>query len=89
MMRWMRTWGTGAWGAGLPAPQGRQRRLLAEPDRGGILLPAMYDSDEEKALVIALFEHYNHGGLTPAVDAEFDASGARPAASRSCASATT
>jgi hypothetical protein len=72
MMRWMRTWGTGAWGQDFPLLKVANGGYL-RPDRDGILLPIMWDSDEEKARVTALFEHYNHGGLTPALDAEFDA----------------
>ncbi|HEX8951910.1 MAG TPA: hypothetical protein VF945_08695, partial [Polyangia bacterium] len=71
MMRWMRTWGTGAWGQDFPLLKVANDGYL-KTDRGGILLSAMYDSDAEKALVIDLFERYNKKGLTPELDAEFD-----------------
>ncbi|MGZ3439969.1 MAG: hypothetical protein ACXVDD_10645 [Polyangia bacterium] len=71
MMRWMRTWGTGAWGQDFALLKVANDGYL-KVDRGGIVLPAMYDNDAERALVVSIFEHYNHGGLTPAVDAEFE-----------------
>ena len=71
MMRWMRTWGTGASGQDFALLKVANDGLL-KIDRGGIVLPAMYDNDAERMLVIDIFEHYNHGGLTPTVDAEFD-----------------
>lgn len=71
MMRWMRSWGTGAWGQDFALLKVANNGYL-KTDRSGILLPAMWDSDAEKALVTDLFEHYNHGGLTPALDAQFD-----------------
>jgi 4-amino-4-deoxy-L-arabinose transferase-like glycosyltransferase len=71
MMRWMRTWGTGAWGQDFALLKVANDGYL-KIDRGGIVLPAMYDNAAERALVINIFEHYNHGGMTPAVDAEFE-----------------
>jgi 4-amino-4-deoxy-L-arabinose transferase-like glycosyltransferase len=71
MMRWMRTWGTGEWGQDFALLKVANDGYL-KVDRGGIVLPAMYDNDAERALVVSIFEHYNHGGLTPTVDAEFE-----------------
>jgi 4-amino-4-deoxy-L-arabinose transferase-like glycosyltransferase len=71
MMHWMRSWGTGAWGQDFPLLKVANDGYL-KTDRGGILLPVMYDSDAEKATVIALFERYNRHGLTADVDAAFD-----------------
>jgi len=71
MMHWMRSWATGAWGQDFPLLKVANDGYL-KTDRGGILLPAMYDSDAEKALVIDLFERYNRAGLTADVDADFD-----------------
>jgi hypothetical protein len=71
MMRWMRSWGTGEWGQDfslLKVANGGYLRTT----RGGILLPAMWDSEEEKHLVTELFERYNHEGLSPELSAEFD-----------------
>ena len=71
MMRWMRSWATGAWGQDFPLLKVANDGFL-NPDRPGILLPGMYDDDAEKALVIKLFERYNRVGLMPEVDAGFD-----------------
>ena len=71
MMRWMRTWGTGAWGEDFPLLKVANDGYLTV-SRGGIILPVMYDSDAERARIVDLFERYNKVGLTPAVDAEFD-----------------
>jgi 4-amino-4-deoxy-L-arabinose transferase-like glycosyltransferase len=71
MMRWMRTWGTGEWGQDFALLKVANQGWL-KVDRGGIVLPAMYDNEAERALVISIFEHYNHGGLTPFVDGEFE-----------------
>ena len=71
MMRWMRTWGTGEWGQDFALLKVANDGYL-KVDRGGIVLPAMYDNDAERALVVSIFEHYNHGGLTPFVDGEFE-----------------
>ena len=71
MMHWMRSWATGAWGQDFPLLKVANDGLL-KVDRGGIILPAMYDSDAERALIVSLFERYNRGGLTPALDADFD-----------------
>ena len=70
MMRWMLTWASGAAGEDFGALQVANDAFL-QPERGGTLLPAMYDSAPEKAEVVALFDRYDHGGLTPAVDAAF------------------
>ena len=56
---------------GLPAAQGRQRPA-PQGDRGGIILPIIYDSEAEHAIVVNLFERYNRKGLAPDIDAEFD-----------------
>ncbi|HEY2746556.1 MAG TPA: hypothetical protein VGL86_18115 [Polyangia bacterium] len=71
MMRWMRTWGTGEWGQDFALLKVANNGYLRTA-REGILLPAMWDTDAEKALVTQLFERYNHGGLSPALDADFD-----------------
>ena len=71
MMRWMRTWGTGEWGQDFALLKVANEGLL-KVDRGGIVLPAMYDSDEERTVVVALFQRYNREGMTPTVDAGFE-----------------
>ena len=71
MMRWMRSWGTGEWGQDFPLLKVANNGYLRTA-RGGILLPVMWDSEPEKHLVTELFERYNHGGLSPALDADFD-----------------
>jgi 4-amino-4-deoxy-L-arabinose transferase-like glycosyltransferase len=71
MMRWMRTWGTGAWGQDFPLLKVASDGYLTVT-RAGIILPAMYDSEAERARIVDLFERYNKVGLLPAVDAEFD-----------------
>ena len=50
--------GTGAWGQDLPLLRVANDGFL-KIDHGGVLLPAMYDSDAEQALVVDLFERYN------------------------------
>lgn len=71
MMRWMRSWGTGAWGEDFPLLKVANDGYLTVT-RGGIILPVMYDSEAERARIADLFERYNRVGLLPAVDAEFD-----------------
>jgi 4-amino-4-deoxy-L-arabinose transferase-like glycosyltransferase len=71
MMHWMRSWATGAWGQDFPLLKVANDGYL-KVDRGGIILPVMYDSEAERAIIVDLFERYNRRGLTPDVDADFD-----------------
>jgi 4-amino-4-deoxy-L-arabinose transferase-like glycosyltransferase len=71
MMHWMRSWATGAWGQDFPLLKVANDGYL-KVDRGGIILPVMYDNEPERQIIINLFERYNRRGLTPDVDADFD-----------------
>ncbi len=71
MMRWMRSWGTGAWGQDFALLKVANDGYL-RTTRSGILLPAMWDSDAERQLVTQLFDRFNHEGLSPSLDAAFD-----------------
>jgi hypothetical protein len=67
---WERTWATSAPGESyLDVPIVFGGPL--DPNRPGIILPAMYDSPEERARIAELFTRYNKEHLSPAVNAGF------------------
>jgi len=66
MVEWERTWASSAPGESYFDMAGANGIQL-DPTRPGILMPQMYDSDEEKAEVAALFRRYSHERWTPAV----------------------
>ena len=69
MMKWMRSYGTGAWGEDYDLMVVTTNGPM-QLERPGILLPVMWDDDKEKAQVIAVLTRYNRERLSPAVDAE-------------------
>lgn len=70
MMHWTRSWATGGWGEAFPMLRVAYNAEL-DPKKPGILMPTMYDSDAEKALVADLFERYSSQGLTRDIDRDF------------------
>jgi len=71
MPDWMRSWSGGRRGEAYLQVLVSNRMPLV--DRPGVLLPAMYDSPEERAAIVALFDRYNREKLSPAVDEGFRA----------------
>jgi hypothetical protein len=66
---WMRAWATG-----LPGESYLSLMIVGgHPLNERVLMPQMYDDDDEKKQVLALFDRYNREGLSPAVDAQFAA----------------
>ncbi len=80
-LAWARTWSSGAYGESYIDVL-FARSLPLDPQRPGVLQPSMYDSDEERAKLGALFSRYNRERLSPAVDAEFAALSAERTARR-------
>jgi hypothetical protein len=69
---WSRTWASSKQGESY-LDMALTWQLPLDPNRPGILLPAMYDDAAERARTAALFARYNRERLSPAVDAEFRA----------------
>lgn len=69
MMKWMRSYGTGAWGEDYDLMVATANAPM-QLERPGILLPVMWDDDNERAQVIAVLTRYNRERLSPAVDTE-------------------
>jgi 4-amino-4-deoxy-L-arabinose transferase-like glycosyltransferase len=70
MMKWMRSYGTGAWGEDYNL-MSVANDMPMQLERPGIILPVMWDDDRERAEVVAAFTRYNQERFSPAVDAEF------------------
>jgi hypothetical protein len=70
MMDWMRTWSTAAPGESFMILQVATHDRL-DPNRQGIVLSSMYDDEEERQLVVSLFQTYNRDYLSPQVDQWF------------------
>jgi 4-amino-4-deoxy-L-arabinose transferase-like glycosyltransferase len=70
MMKWMRSYGTGAWGEDYTLMSIANDQPI-QMERQGVLLPVMWDDDKERAEVVAVFSRYNAMRLAPPVDAEF------------------
>lgn len=71
MMRWAATWATGRIpGQSYPLFVVAFGRPL-DPNRKGVLTPAMYDDEAERQEIAELFSRYNVEKLSPAVDAAF------------------
>lgn len=68
MIRWLRTWAQGARGEAY-VPFRVVNRVPIDPAQH--LNPAMWDSEEERREVVALFERYNRERLSPEVDRGF------------------
>jgi hypothetical protein len=71
MQSWMRTWSSGRVGQSFIHEVIVPRGARIDVKRPNVVLPEMYDSDAEKAEVLALFERYNRELITPEVDAGF------------------
>jgi 4-amino-4-deoxy-L-arabinose transferase-like glycosyltransferase len=69
-MQWMRTWCTAAPGESYLSVHFVFRRPFSSRTRG-VLLPAMYDSEEERLRLAALLDRAGRLGLVPEVDREF------------------
>lgn len=71
MMRWMLTFGRGAPGESLLILRVAESQAL-DPRDPGVLTPTMYDTQEERARIAALYAYYNRWGLA-AADWQFSA----------------
>jgi hypothetical protein len=69
-LSWARTWSSGAVGQAYIDVLFASSAPL-DPNRPGVLTPAMYDSEDERLELLALFQRYDRERLSPGVDAAF------------------
>ena len=82
MMRWYQTWATGRIdGEGFHLMMVARHAPLS-PYRPNIIMPAMYENEAERRVLVRLFEQYSREGLSPAVDRMFYRLAARRLAER-------